>query len=96
MELDLKLICSEISNSFTSNELNLVKVNYKNPGNGVTYEIDGNKCNSNISFWPNGKCDIDYILIENNKTTNNQFDFNSNEEAINTIIKEIKAAINRA
>ena len=96
MKLDLNEICNEIAKLLTSNEVNTLIIHYKNPGNGVTYEIDGNKCKSNVSFWPNGNCDIDYVLTKNNKSTNKQIELKTKEEAINIIIKEIKEAFKRA
>ena len=95
MKLDLNVLCKEISSLLSSAELNGIKMN-NTPGNGVTYEIDGDNCKSNISFWPNGHCDIDYILVKNNKNINNQQIFYNKEEAVNIIIREIKEAIQRA
>ena len=91
MELNIEKICEELKQS----EFKKAKRSAENNGNGASYQIDGENCVSNVSFWPNGYCDVEYIE-SNKEPVVNHFEFNSYKEAIETIKSEIRKAEKRA
>lgn len=63
---------------------------------GLAIRVDGRNCLTSISVWPNGCCDVDYLIVSTEKCEFNHYEFQSKHEAATVVIKEIRAAIERA
>lgn len=63
---------------------------------GLQVRVDGAKCLSNIGVWPNGCCDVEHLFVESESGDFQHFEFSSVAEAIELVLREIHAAIERA
>lgn len=66
------------------------------PQKGITLSICGEHCQSMITFWSNGKCEIEYVFPKTKKCIINHFEFDNDLVAIRTISAEIRSALQRA
>lgn len=63
---------------------------------GLHIRVDGPKCLSNIGVWPNGCCDVEYLFVESESGRFRHFEFASVPEAVEPVLREIRAAVERA
>ncbi|MCV2422307.1 hypothetical protein [Paucibacter sp. DJ2R-2] len=63
---------------------------------GLHFRVDGPRCLSNIGVWPNGCCDVEYFFVESESGDFQHFEFCSVAEAIEPVLREIRAAVERA
>ncbi|MDT8992374.1 hypothetical protein RQP54_15990 [Curvibacter sp. APW13] len=63
---------------------------------GLQFRVDGSKCLSNIGVWPNGCCDVEYLFAEAETGNFLHFEFGSVLEAVEPVVREIRAALERA
>jgi hypothetical protein len=62
MELDIEKVCTKIVSHLGDLVKLGVTIQFKDPARSATYNVDGDKCISSVSFWPNGLCDSEHIL----------------------------------
>lgn len=63
---------------------------------GLQVRVDGPKCLSNIGVWPNGCCCVEYLFVESESGDVLHFEFRSVTEAVEPVVREILAAVERA
>jgi hypothetical protein len=63
---------------------------------GLHFCVDGPRCLNNIGIWPNGCCDVEYLFVESECGDFQHFEFGSVAEAIEPVLREIRAALERA
>lgn len=96
MELDLEKVCTGIESYLGDLKKLGIVTHFKDPNRGVSYNVDTDQCVSTVSFWPNGLCDSESILVATEQRVFKHYEFESEEIASVTIIKELEAAISRA
>ena len=96
MELNIEDVCKEVEASLSDRDMQIVRRHHYAPGNGASYFIDGAACVSSVAFWPNGCCDVDYLYVSEEQAEFCHYEFESEVAAVETIVKEIKAAVGRA
>ena len=63
---------------------------------GLHFRVDGPRCLSNIGVWPSGCCDVEYLCVESASGDFQHFEFASVAEAVEPVLREIRAAVERA
>lgn len=96
MEINIEEMNKTISQGLTELENNTLQKCRVNPGVSCTYDIDGEKNITSISFWSNGLCDVESIEIKTEERTFRHYEFQTLKEAETTLINEIKLAISHA
>lgn len=96
MELNIEEVCKEVEAALTSRDMQIVKCHHKGQATGASYFIDGAVHVSSVALWPNGCCDIDYLCISDEQGGFRHYEFESESAAIETLVREIKAAVDRA
>lgn len=96
MELDIEKVCAKVESHLGDLDKCGVTIQFKDTDRSATYNVDGDRCISSVSFWPNGLCDSEYIFVVTEQRAFYHYEFESEELATLTIIKELEAAIRRA
>jgi hypothetical protein len=96
MEFDIGRVCEAVESHLGDLNKCGVTIQFKDPDRSATYNVDGDRCISSISFWPNGLCDSEHIIVATEQRSFNHYEFATEELAILTIIRELEAAIQRA
>lgn len=92
-EISLEKIFNFLEFQLTTDEWGKIEVSAKDFERGVSFTIDGALYISSLSFWPNGLGDIDSIEVASEKSDFKHYEFSSNEEALGTILQELRALI---
>jgi hypothetical protein len=96
MELDIAKVCAKVESHLGNLEKRGVTIQFIEPARSASYNVDGERCISTISLWPNGLCDSEHIFMATEQRGFDHYEFDSEEVAILTIIRELEAAIHRA
>ena len=84
-----------LSEQLTNSEQALVEMQLVGPS-GLLIRVEGEQCLSAINIWPNGSCDVEYLDIASENGKIEHFEFRSQNEAIDPVLREIRSAIKRA
>ena len=63
---------------------------------GLSIKIDGRRCLTSIGVWPNGCCDVDYLLAESEIGKFDHYEFGNTDDAVEPVLREIEFAVERA
>jgi hypothetical protein len=63
---------------------------------GIQIRVEGDRCLTSIGIWPNGCCDVDFLYTESEQGEFKHYEFKSAAEAIDPVMKEVRAAIDRS
>jgi len=65
-------------------------------GEALSIRLGGARCLTSIGIWPNGCCDVDYLLVASEKGEFTHYEFENAETALSEVLREIKQAVERA
>jgi hypothetical protein len=93
--LDIPTLFAALQTRLTAEELALARARIVGES-GLQMQVDGEHCLTNIGVWPNGCCDVDYLYTESEKGEFRHYEFASLEEALGTVVPEVRAAVKRS
>ena len=94
-ELEIEHLHASLQQQLSASELARIKMKVVGPS-GLSIQVDGERCLTSIGVWPNGCCDVDYLYAASEKGRFTHFEFQSEQEAVSCVLREIRTAIDRA